>query len=138
MDRFTRNYLITLSLIGIIVAAWWLAGRNFRATEINEILAADPVIAAYAYPFRVISLQDGIATLSSPRSFEFPVLRFLGVIDPQLAGKPQTDARVVAAQQQLVEVQKHAKELVRTQADVSRIAWQLDRDWLRERGIELH
>ena len=137
MDRYTRNYLVLLSLIAAGILAWWLSGLDFRAGEINDILAEDPEIAAYPYPFRVISVKDGSATLSSPRSFEVPVIRFLGIIQPGLAGKAQTDPEVMAAQAELVRVQKHAAALVKAQPDVNRVRWQLDRDWYLQRGISL-
>ena len=137
MDRYTRNYLILLSLIAAGILAWWLSSLDFRASEINDILADDPQIAAYPYPFRVISVSNGSATLSSPRSFEVPVIRFLGIIQPRLAGKAQTDPEVMAAQAELVRVQKQAAKLAKAQPDVDRVRWQLDRDWYLERGISL-
>jgi len=137
MDRYTRNYLILLSLIAAAILAWWLSSLDFRAAEINDILAEDPQIAAYPYPFRVVSVENGSATLSSPRSFEVPVIRFLGIIEPRLAGKAQTDPEIMAAQAALVRVQKHAAALVKAQPDVDRARWQLDRDWYLERGVPL-
>lgn len=136
MDRYTRNYLLVLCIIGGLVVAWWAGSIDFRAASINDRLGDDPLVASYPYRFRVLTVRNGVATLSSPRSFDFPVVRFLALVDPALAGKAPTDPSLVAAQARLAEVQKRVAALVRAEQDVDRVVWRLDRDWLRGQGIE--
>lgn len=138
MDRFTRNYAIGL---GVVIAAlavvWILSSWDPGASRLNELLARDPELAAYPYPFRVESLKDGVATLKSPRSFEVPVIRFLAVIDPQLAGKEADHPDVMAAQAALAQHQKRAQAIVEGQPEVKAVRWVLDRAWYAARGVTL-
>jgi len=138
MDRFTRNYAIGLAVAVAALAAFWVASAwHPRVRALNELLQADPYLSAYPYHFRVLSLKDGIATMSTPRSFDFPVIRFLAIIHPELARAAQDDPRMIAAQQDLVNHQKKAQALVSKQPDVEAVRWQLDREWLSDRGVRL-
>ena len=138
MDRFTRNYAIGLGAALLALAGLWIYSVwSPRVWEINDILAADPALAEYPYPFRVVALDNGTATLSTPRSAEFPAMRFLALIEPSLANAAQDDPRMVAAQQALVDHQKRAMELVQSQPDVKSVRWELDARWLAARGVQL-
>jgi len=138
MDRFTRNYSIVLGLILLVVLGGWLKSAwQPRVWEINEKLAADPVLAQYPYPFRLRALRDGVAVLSTPRSPEFPAIRFLAVIQPELANKDQDDPAMIAAQQALIEHQRHAQALLLAQPGVTRVDWELDTQWLASRGVHI-
>jgi hypothetical protein len=138
MDRFTRNYSIALAAIVLGLLVFWIVSTwNPRVAELNKILKADAELADYAYPFRVVKLDDGVATLSSPRSFELPAMTYLAVIDPSLANKPQDDPDMIAAQNQLIHHQKRAQSLIQGESDVTSVRWQLDRDWYTKRGIDV-
>ncbi len=138
MDRFTRNYLIFLGLLSAAILGAWLASWDSRVGEINELLEADSQLSGYSYPFRVIALEHGEAQISTPRSFQVPVIRFLGIIHPDLQGKPQDHPDVVAAQEELVRKQKRAAKLVQGQSDVRSIRWVLDAAWYADRGLSLN
>ncbi|MGD8206901.1 MAG: hypothetical protein PVH47_02365 [Thiohalocapsa sp.] len=136
MDRFTRIYATLLGAVVIAGVAFWVASAwQPRVWEINEQLASDPQLARYVYPFRVLSLDDGVATLSTPRSVELPTHRFLQIIRPELAGKTQDDPAMVTAQQELVDHQKRAMTLVEALPDVTRVDWRLDTQWLSDHGV---
>ena len=136
MDHFTRNYSIGLGfVIGAALLTWAISSWNPNVARLNKLLEADAELAAYPYPFRVESLEDGVATMKSPRSFELPAIRFLAVIDPRLAGRPDNDPEVEAAQAALVHHQKRAQELVERQPDVKAVRWTLDRAWYAARGL---
>lgn len=138
MDRFTRNYSIVLGLVVLTVLALWARSAwQPRVWEINRLLEADPVISDYPYRFRVDSLEDGVATLLTPRSAAFPAIRFLQVIYPEMAGRAQDDPTVVLAQQALVDRQRGAEELVQALPDVRSVAWALDVRWLGDHGIQV-
>ena len=137
MDRFTRNYLIFLGVLVLAGLLIWVASRDPRVGGINARLEQDPLVSAYPYRFRVLGLSNGVARVSTPRSFEMPVMRFLAVIRPDLAGKAQDDPQMMAAQAELVRVQKRVVKIVTSQPDVKRIRWELDRPWYADRGITI-
>lgn len=135
LDNFTRNYLyilIGLALIGVI---WWLSKLDFRVTEINELLEADTELAAYPYPFRVKSLENGVAEVSSPRSAKLSAIQSLRVMYPELKQHNAVSDEMVAAQKELARVQSYAGQLVKRQEDVKTIRWVLDQRWLAKHGI---
>ena len=138
VDRFTRNYTVGLGVVlAALAVAWILSSWDPGASKLNALLASDAELAAYPYPFRVESLNDGVATLKSPRSFEVPVIRFLSVIEPRLAGKDANHPDTMAAQAALVHHQKRAQEIVERQPEVKAVRWVLDRDWYAARGIKI-
>lgn len=137
LDRFTRNYLIGLGVVAGIVLLVWVASLDPRVGEINDRLEQDPLVAAYVYPFRVIAINNGIAEVSTPRSYEVPVMRFLALVRPELSGKAQDSPEMMAAQAELVKVQKRVQEIVTSQPDIKAVRWVLDRQWYADRGISL-
>lgn len=138
MDRFTRNYLIVLTAALVAAILLWVSmSWKPRVWELNAILESDAELASYPYPFRVLSLEDGVAILSTPRNFEVPAIRFLAVISPELANKPQDHPDMIAAQERLIHYQKRAQALIDEQPDITAVRWELDRDWYAKRGISL-
>jgi hypothetical protein len=137
MDTFTRNYSIALVIILAGLLAWWIsASWNPRAAELNAVLESDPVLSQYVYRFSVVDYDDGVAVITTPRSFEVPAMRFLEIVKPELAGKDQDDPAMVAAQQELIEHQKRAQTLILGQPDVERVDWRLDVRWLADHGVQ--
>lgn len=136
MDRFTRNYMIGLGAVVAVLATLWVVSNwDPGASKLNAMLEDDAELAAYPYQFRVVSLDNGVATMKSPRSFEVPVIRFLGIMEPRLAGKSDDHPDVVAAQAALAHHQKRAQEIVANQPEVKTVRWTLDRDWYAARGV---
>jgi len=136
MDSFTRNYSILLGAIFLGLLAWWLSSIwQPRVWEINEMLESDPKLSDYAYQFRVVDFDNGVAILSTPRSFDVPAMRFLEIVQPGLAGRAQDDPVMIAAQQDLIAHQKRAQGLVQALPDVQRVDWRLDVKWLADHGV---
>jgi len=86
MDRFTRNYIAVFAVIGL-AALVWAFYEDLMVAKLNDLLEADTALAAYPYRFRVLRLENGIATMSTPRSFAFPVYRALGILYPLLSAE---------------------------------------------------
>jgi hypothetical protein len=138
MDRFTRNYSIGLGIVVVTLLGLWIYSIwSPRVWELNDLLEADSTLADYPYQFRVRSLDNGVATLSTPRSPAFPAIQFLALIQPELAGLDQADPKMIAAQQALIDHQKRAMALVEAQPDVRSVTWELDVKWLAEHGVQV-
>jgi len=137
MDTFTRRYLwLLLGLLLVVAVAWWL-NRDARVAQINGWLAGDAELAAYPYAFTVLHINNGVAFVSSPRSAQVPVMRFLHYAFPALQGKDVQHPDMMAAQDRLVAVQSRAAELVQTHPQVNAVRWVLDERWFSERGINV-
>jgi hypothetical protein len=138
VDRFTRNYSIVLGIIVIAVFVMWMRSTwQPRVWEINRILESDPAVADYPYQFRLLSLENGVATLSTPRSADFPAIQFLPIVYPELAGLRDDHPSVVKAQQSLVAHQKRAMDVVQALPDVQSVTWGLDVQWLADHGVQV-
>ncbi len=135
MDRFTRNYAITLGVILAVVLAWMLY-EDPEVSDLNSLLEQDSEVAAYPYRFQVLALNKGIAVVSTPRSSEFPVQRALGLLYPALANRAQDDPDLMKAQQALAHVQKRVAAIVEGSDKVKRVRWELDRNWLSQHGVQ--
>ncbi|MFB1488209.1 MULTISPECIES: hypothetical protein [unclassified Thiocapsa] len=136
MDRFTRNYSIAIGIIVIGVLAVWIGSAwKPQVWELDQVLDTDPKISQYPYRFRVVSFENGVATISTPRSFDVPAYRFLAIIHPNLTNKADNDPEMIAAQQGLIDHQKRAQGLILAQPQVETVEWELDTQWLAARGI---
>ncbi|NCC28768.1 MAG: hypothetical protein EOM22_11655 [Gammaproteobacteria bacterium] len=136
MDRFTRIYSLVIGVVVIGALALWIGSAwKPQAWKLDQVLESDAALASYPYRFRVVSIENGVATISTPRSFDMPAYRFLAVIHPNLANKADNDPQMIAAQQELIDHQKRAQGLILAQSQVESVQWELDTQWLAARGI---
>jgi hypothetical protein len=136
-DSFLKRYLTILGLLILAGAAYWVSNLDARVGELNEKLASSPSLSDYPYRFRVLSLDNGVAVMTSPRSAERGPLHFLRVLDASLNDKDVLHPDMMAAQDLLVQKQSEAARIVEAEPDVSRVNWQLDEQWYAEHGIFL-
>lgn len=137
LDDFTRYYLFALAGLVMLGLVWWLSSLDFRVSEINNLLEADAELLAYPYPFRVMSLDKGVAQVSSPRSAKLSAIQSLRVMYPQLQQSSVMSDEMMTAQQELARVQAYAAELVKSQEDVRSVRWVLDERWLANHGVRV-
>ena len=135
MDDFTRRYVYLLGAALLVGLIWWLVNLDSRAAELNDLLEADAELAAYPYKFRVLSLKQGIAEISSPRSAQMSAVQGLRVMFPELKTVSVDSGQMTEAQSRLAQVQSRAAKLVSEQQDVERVKWVLDERWLANHGI---
>lgn len=135
MDQFTRRYLYILSAAALAAVVLWLSGMGSRVGTLNRLLEADEQLAAYPYQFRVLSLDDGVAEMTSPRSARMSAIRSLRIIFPQLQDKSAVSPEMMEAQERLANVQSRAAAVIQAQADVRSVKWVLDERWLSRHGV---
>jgi hypothetical protein len=136
MDKFTRNYSIILAAVAVI-ALIWVFYDSAGVSRLNALLSENADLVAYPYCFRVLNLEDGVATVSTPRSAEFPAYRALAILYLQLRGKSPDSPAMLDAQQKMARVQGIVRNIVAESDDVNRVIWQLDENWLRSEGVDL-
>lgn len=135
LDNFTRNYIYVLLGLALVAFVWWLSSLDFRVREINALLEADAELTAYPYAFRVLSLEAGVAKVSSPRSATMSAIQSLRVMYPQLQQHSAVSQEMMEAQVELARVQSYAGQLVKNQQDVKVVRWVLDKRWLENHGV---
>jgi len=135
MDRGTRIYAYILSALVTVVLVTVMY-QPAKVRELNDMLADDGQLAAYPYPFRVVSIKGGTAEMRSPRSASMPVQRMIGAIHPELKDRSVDDPAYLRAQLALAEHQALAKRLVLADPDIDSVHWTLDEAWLDQRGIQ--
>jgi len=119
----------------VLIILVWALYEDPQVSDLNHLLEQDTEIAGYPYRFQVIRLQNGVATMSTPRSTDFPVYRALGIIYPHLANRAQDNPEIMKAQQKLAQIQKRAKAIVVESGKATSVRWELDKDWLSQHGI---
>lgn len=138
--RQIKSWQWALVVIALLVALDWAIRRPDAQTRaLNEILEtqASAQLKSYPYRFHVLRVEGDTAVMSTPRNFDSPAFRMLGVLYPEINVKDANDPAFVAVQRLLGKVQDEAKDIVLAQPGIRNIRWELDRDWLRQRGIEV-
>ena len=136
MNRVKRllPFLLVAFVIILDIALFYKSGGT---RDLNNLLENDALLAEYPYPFRVFSLDDGIAELSTPRSSEVPVERIIGAIYPELKNSTAESPGYMRAQKDLATHQAYAKGLVLQDPSVNEVIWKLDTAWLTQHGVQL-
>ena len=136
MDKFTRNYSIVIGAVAIL-AAFWLLWEAPGVGRLNDLLAQNAEISEYPYRYRVLELRDGVATMSTPRSADFPAYRALGILYPELRDEAPDSEAMLRAQEEMARIQALARSAIVRTEEVDRVVWELDETWLRNQGIDL-
>ncbi len=135
MDKFTRIYSAIL-VAGVVVVSFWVLYESPDVSRLNGLLSENAALAAYPYRFRVLGLEDGVATMSTPRSADFPAHRALAILHPALRNQPPDSPAMLDAQREMARMQGIARGIVAGSGDVDRVVWKLDENWLRAQGID--
>jgi len=134
MDRSTRNYAIFLAVLVLGLMALFLY-QDPKVSELNQRLQGDPEIANFPFPFRVVKVHNDVATLTTPRSTLVPVVRILGILYPEVAGRAADSVEFQRAQKRLAKLQTRVRDLVLADPGIKHVSWELDRAWLSQQGI---
>lgn len=126
--------LIVLALF-LGLALLWFVKQDPEFNNLNNILKADPELSAYPYHFRVMKLENGVATLSSPRSPQVSVLQFFKIAFPNLDISNPDTPKMIAAQKKLAHLQEKAGKLAKEQPGIQEVQWEIDKDWYSSHGL---
>ena len=137
MDRGTKIYASILGIICITLAAVFLY-ETPKVRELNNRLEAINEINDFPYQFKVLRVENGIATLNSPVSIDLPCGKVIGIIFPSIKGKSLLSSEYQDAQKLLAKVQMLAGKTIKSDPDINKIAWELDRSWLIQNGVSLN
>lgn len=135
MDKFTRNYLMILGGIALLILVMVLYESPI-VWRLNGQLKDNETLAEYPYRYRVLDFRNGVATLSTPRAANFGAFRALRILYPELADEPDDSPLLYEAQREMARVQALAVEVIKSNPEVSRVAWKLDERWLYNNGID--
>ena len=134
-----RGYWVLLIITFLVGLDWYIRAPDSRSRELSQAVEAQagPELKNYPYKFKVLKVAGETAFVSSPRSFDVPAFRALGVLYPDINTKNANDPAFIAAEQQLGRVQSEAQAIVLGQPGVKEVRWELDRDWLTRHFIEV-
>lgn len=137
MSKTQQNTLIIILAIIVLGLAWWMKQDPARE-QLNQVLREDKTLQAYPhYHVYVMQFENGIATLSSPRSPKVSVLHFLNITQPELKDLDGNHEKVIAAQKALAATQERARELMLAQEGVKDTRWMIDKSWYASHGIQV-
>lgn len=129
-----------LLVIALLVALDWAIRRpDGRTRELNEIITsqASERLRNYPYKFHVLRVEGETAVMATPRNFDAPAFRMLGVLYPNINVKDHNNPEFIAVERLLGQMQDEAKDIVLAQPGIKNVRWELDRNWLRRQGIEV-
>ena len=134
MTRGLKIYAACLAVIALIIIGSVLY-QPAKVRQLNALIERSTELDSYPYPFRVLKVEGVTAVISSPRSASVGVPMMIKAIDPTLEGVSIDDPRFEAAQKSLAEHQALAQQIVLSDAEITRVQWELDEGWLRARGV---
>jgi len=137
MDRGTKIYAIILGIICITLASIFLY-ETPKVRDLNNRLEAINEINDFPYQFKVLRVDNGIATLNSPVSIDLPCGKVIGIIFPAIKGKSLLSSEYQDAQKLLARIQMLAGKTIKSDPDINTIVWELDRSWLIQNGVSLN
>ena len=75
--------------------------------------------------------------LTTPRNFDVPAFRMLGVLYPDINVKDANNPAFIAVEHLLGQVQDEARDIVLAQPGIEQVRWELDKPWLHRKGIDV-
>lgn len=133
MSNKQQSLIVLAVFLGLVLL--WFLRQDPALNQLNDSLRNDPELSAYPYQFRVMKLENGIATLSSPRSPQVSVLQFFNIAFPKLDTSNPDSPEMIAAQKALAHVQEKAGKLAKQQPGIQDITWEIDKSWYSSHGL---
>lgn len=130
---------IVIALALLVALDWAIQRPDPRTREANRVLERDASqkLKDYPYRFRVLRVEGETAVMSTPRNFDVPAFRMLGVLYPDVNVKDANNPAFIAVERLLGQVQDEARGIVLAQPGIREVRWELDSAWLQRQGIEV-
>ena len=130
---------IVVVLVLLAALDWAIQRPDPQTRELNNALTreASQKLKDYPYQFQVLRVEGKTAVMTTPRNFDVPAFRMLGVLYPDINVKDANNPAFIAVEHQLGQVQDEAKDIVLAQPGIEQVRWELDKQWLRRKGIEV-
>lgn len=134
-----RRYWVIAILLFLVGLDWYIRAPDAQSRRLTGIVEAQASskLKNYPYKFWVMKVSGDTAVMSTPRNFDVPAFKALGVLYPDINTRNPNDPAFIAAEQLLGEVQSEARSIVLQQSGIKNVRWELDRDWLRAHFIEV-
>lgn len=138
--RHIKSWQWALLVITLLLTLDWVIQRpDSRTRELNDIIAmqASQKLKEYPYKFHVLRVEGSTAVMATPRNFDSPAFRMLGVLYPDINVKDANNPAFITVERLLGQVQDEVRAIVLAQPGISEVRWELDKNWLRRQGIEV-
>ena len=134
-----KSYWAIIVLLFLVWLDWYIRAPDAQARRLTEVIATQgsAKLKDYPYKFWVMRVDGKTAVLSTPRNFEVPAFKALGVLYPDINTKDANDPKFIAAEHLLGEVQSEARAIVLAQPGIEDVRWELDRIWLKTKFIDV-
>lgn len=130
---------LLLALVVVVALDWLIQRPDSRTRALNDALAqyGSAQLKNYPYPFRVFRVEGSTAVMGTPRNFDMPAFRFLGMLHPEVNVKDANNPEFIRLEKTLGEVQSEARTIIGAQPGISSVRWELDKNWLQSHGLEV-
>ena len=130
---------IVVVLVLLAALDWAIQRPDPQTRELNNALTreASQKLKDYPYQFQVLRVEGKTAVMTTPRNFDVPAFRMLGVLYPDINVKDHNNPAFIAVERLLGQVQDEAKDIVLAQPGIRQVRWELDKNWLQRKGIEM-
>lgn len=130
---------IVVVLVLLAALDWAIQRPDPQTRELNNALTreASQKLKDYPYQFQVLRVEGKTAVMTTPRNFDVPAFRMLGVLYPDINVKDANNPAFIAVERLLGQMQDEAKGIVLAQPGIEQVRWELDKQWLRRKGIEV-
>ncbi len=135
-----KSWQWVLIVLALLVALDWVIRRpDSRSRELTEVIQTQgsAELKKYPYQFHVLRVDGSTAVMATPRNFDSPAFRFLGVLYPDINVKDHNNPAFIAVEKLLGKHQDEAKDIVLAQPGIKEVRWELDKEWLTRHHIEV-
>lgn len=122
-----KQFVIVMLVAALFVG--WIGWRGFEIISLNHMLNDDKVVANYPYQHRVLRVEGNTAIMSTLHSRQHSTREAISTLFPELRLLKDSDRDWQNAERELAHVQVVAGNIILSSPRISRIRWELDKNW---------